>query len=126
MKTSALIFEFPSLYEKLTARENLRFFASLYKRSLDADELLKSVVLLNDADKPRIGFLKRDEIPLEFHQGPDHNNPKLLFLDEPTSGLDPSNARQMKDIILKTEVNGNKPYCLPHTICTTPPSCATG
>ncbi len=28
-------FEFPSLYEKLTARENLRFFGSLYQKQRD-------------------------------------------------------------------------------------------
>src|SRR5690554_1556613 len=44
-------FEFPSLYEKLSARENLRFFASLYKKSRDPNELLASVGLLQDADK---------------------------------------------------------------------------
>ena len=59
-------FEFPSLYEKLTARENLRFFASLYKRSLDADELLKSVGLLNDADKRVSDFSKGMKSRLNF------------------------------------------------------------
>lgn len=44
-------FEFPSLYEKLTARENLKFFASLYKNTLPIDPLLESVGLLTEADK---------------------------------------------------------------------------
>lgn len=98
-------FEFPSLYEKLTARENLRFFASLYKRSLDADELLKSVGLLNDADKRVSDFSKGMKSRLNFIKALIHD-PKLLFLDEPTSGLDPSNARQMKDIILRQKAMG--------------------
>jgi fluoroquinolone transport system ATP-binding protein len=98
-------FEFPSLYEKLTARENLRFFASLYKRCLDADELLKSVGLLNDADKRVSDFSKGMKSRLNFIKALIHD-PKLLFLDEPTSGLDPSNARQMKDIILKQKSMG--------------------
>lgn len=98
-------FEFPSLYEKLTARENLRFFASLYKRSLNADELLKSVGLLNDADKRVSDFSKGMKSRLNFIKALIHD-PKLLFLDEPTSGLDPSNARQMKDIILKQKSMG--------------------
>lgn len=98
-------FEFPSLYEKLTARENLRFFASLYKRSLNADELLKSVGLLHDADKRVSYFSKGMKSRLNFIKALIHD-PKLLFLDEPTSGLDPSNARQMKDIILKQKAMG--------------------
>lgn len=98
-------FEFPSLYEKLTARENLAFFASLYKKSLDADELLKSVGLLQDADKRVSDYSKGMKSRLNFIKALIHD-PKLLFLDEPTSGLDPSNARRMKDIILKQKAQG--------------------
>jgi len=98
-------FEFPSLYEKLTARENLRFFASLYKKSLDADELLQSVGLLQDADKRVSDFSKGMKSRLNFIKALIHD-PQLLFLDEPTSGLDPSNARRMKDIILKQKEMG--------------------
>ncbi|HOV80568.1 MAG TPA: ABC transporter ATP-binding protein [Bacillota bacterium] len=98
-------FEFPSLYEKLTARENLRFFASLYKKSLDVDELLESVGLLQDAGKRVADFSKGMKSRLNFIKALIHD-PKLLFLDEPTSGLDPSNARRMKDIILKQKAMG--------------------
>ncbi len=34
------------------------------------------------------------------------HDPVLLLLDEPTSGLDPSNARRMKDIILREKSKG--------------------
>lgn len=98
-------FEFPSLYEKMTARENLIFFASLYRRSLDADELLESVGLLQDADKRVSDFSKGMKSRLNFIKALIHD-PKLLFLDEPTSGLDPSNARRMKDIILNQKALG--------------------
>lgn len=98
-------FEFPSLYEKLTARENLRFFASLYKKRRDADELLQSVGLLQDADKRVSDFSKGMKSRLNFVKTLIHD-PRLLFLDEPTSGLDPSNARLMKDIILKQKAMG--------------------
>lgn len=98
-------FEFPSLYEKLTARENLIYFASLYKKSLDADELLTSVGLLQDADKRVSDFSKGMKSRLNFIKALIHD-PELLFLDEPTSGLDPTNARQMKDIILKQKAIG--------------------
>lgn len=98
-------FEFPSLYEKLTAYENLRFFASLYKKSLDADILLKSVGLLHDAHKRVSDFSKGMKSRLNFIKALIHD-PNLLFLDEPTSGLDPSNSRQMKNIILKQKAEG--------------------
>lgn len=98
-------FEFPSLYEKLTARENLNFFASLYQKRCDIDAHLKSVGLLHDADKKVSDFSKGMKTRLNFIKALLHD-PAILFLDEPTSGLDPSNARLMKDIILKEKASG--------------------
>ena len=98
-------FEFPSLYEKLTAKENLKYFASLYQKQQDIAELLKSVGLLSDADKKVADFSKGMKSRLNFIKALLHD-PMLLFLDEPTSGLDPSNARLMKDIILAEKAKG--------------------
>jgi len=98
-------FEFPSLYEKLSARENLRFFASLYKKHQAVDPLLESVGLLPDANKKVSAYSKGMKARLNFIKALLHD-PTLLFLDEPTSGLDPSNARIMKDIILREKAEG--------------------
>lgn len=98
-------FEFPSLYEKLTAQENLCFFASLYKKQMTIDPLLESVGLLQDAHKKVSEFSKGMKSRLNFIKALIHD-PMLLFLDEPTSGLDPSNARRMKDIILQEKAKG--------------------
>lgn len=98
-------FEFPSLYEKLTARENLRFFGSLYRKQKNMDELLESVGLLPEADKRVSDYSKGMKMRLNFIKALLHD-PKVLFLDEPTSGLDPSNARNMKDIILAEKEKG--------------------
>lgn len=98
-------FEFPSLYEKLTALENLRFFASLYHKHSDINELLVSVGLINDADKKVSDFSKGMKSRLNFIKAQLHD-PQILFLDEPTSGLDPSSSRVMKDIILAEKAKG--------------------
>ena len=98
-------FEFPSLYEKLTARENLRFFGSLYKKNRNADALLESVGLLPEADKTVGDYSKGMKSRLNFVKALLHD-PAVLFLDEPTSGLDPSSARVMKDMILKEKARG--------------------
>ncbi|MEX1308038.1 MAG: ABC transporter ATP-binding protein [Eubacteriales bacterium] len=98
-------FEFPSLYEKLTGKENLKFFASLYRQSRDADALLKDVGLHLDADKKVSDYSKGMKSRLNFIKALLHD-PNILFLDEPTSGLDPSNARVMKDIILEEKAKG--------------------
>jgi fluoroquinolone transport system ATP-binding protein len=104
-ETIGVGFEFPSLYEKLSARENLRFFASLYQKHQASDPLLESVGLLPDADKKVADYSKGMKTRLNFIKALLHD-PGLLFLDEPTSGLDPSNARIMKDIILREKSKG--------------------
>lgn len=94
-------FEFPSLFEKLTARENLTYFASLYSgNKRDIDDLLKEVGLYEHADKKVSAFSKGMKSRLNFIKSLVHN-PEVLFLDEPTSGLDPNNAKIMKDMIKK-------------------------
>lgn len=93
-------FEYPSLYEKLSARQNLDFFSSLYKGDrYTAEELLNLVGLMRDGDKKVSEFSKGMKSRLNFIKSLIHK-PQILFLDEPTSGLDPSNARVMKDIIV--------------------------
>ena len=92
-------FEQPNHYLKLTALENLAYFASLYSGSTEAPlDLLESFGLRDDRDT-RVG---------EFSKGMRNrlnlarsllNKPELLFLDEPTAGLDPVNAQRVKDII---------------------------
>ncbi len=99
-------FEYPSLYEKLTARQNLEFFASLYKgERYSADELLSAMGLLRDANKRVSEYSKGMKSRLSFIKSLIHK-PKILFLDEPTSGLDPSNSRIMKDIIIAQKESG--------------------
>lgn len=99
-------FEFPSLYEKLTARENLEFFGSLYSKKLrNIDEMLEMVGLKNHEDKKVSEYSKGMKSRLNFIKALLHN-PDILFLDEPTSGLDPNSSRDMKNIILQEKKNG--------------------
>ncbi|MDC7293276.1 MULTISPECIES: ABC transporter ATP-binding protein [unclassified Butyrivibrio] len=99
-------FEFPSLFEKLTARENLKYFASLYSgEKRDIDELLREVGLYEHADKKVSAFSKGMKSRLNFIKSLVHD-PEVLFLDEPTSGLDPNNSKIMKDLIRKEKEKG--------------------
>lgn len=109
-------FEFSTMYEKLTARENLEFFASLYeRRNLSVDELLERVGLSNDADKCVAAFSKGMKARLNFIKALLHG-PKILFLDEPTSGLDPTNNRMMKDLILEEKEKGTTVLITTHNM----------
>lgn len=98
-------FEFPSIYERLTAIENLNFFGSLYSGSkIPVQQLLAMVGLKQDGNKKVADYSKGMKSRLNFIKALIHK-PDIIFLDEPTSGLDPSNSRVMKAIIndLRTE-----------------------
>lgn len=99
-------FEFPSLYEKLTAKQNLAYFGSLYSNPLlKIADLLEMVGLQHDGDKKVSEYSKGMKSRLNFIKSLIHN-PKILFLDEPTSGLDPSNSCDMKNIIKAKKAEG--------------------
>lgn len=98
-------FEMPIHFNKLTALENMKFFANLYKKKIDYVELLKKVNLGESLNKPVGEFSKGMKIRLNFVRAL-LNDPKVLFLDEPTNGLDPTNARIIKDLILEFKNKG--------------------
>lgn len=99
-------FEFSTMYEKLTAKENLQFFSSLYeKKPRSLEKLLEMVGLEHDADKRVADYSKGMKSRLNFIKALLHD-PLLLCLDEPTSGLDPANSRMMKDMILEEKAKG--------------------
>ncbi len=99
-------FEFPNLYLKLTALENLQLFASFFNSpTRNPVELLEMVHLESDRDTRVEAFSKGMKMRLSFVRAL-LNHPDLLFLDEPMAGLDPGNARIMKDIILDLQRQG--------------------
>ncbi len=107
-------FEWPNHYLKLTARENLDYFRSLYRGdTLTADDVLSRVALIDDADKRVAAFSKGMKIRLNVARSFLHM-PKVLFLDEPTSGLDPVNARRIKDLILELRSQGTTVFVTTH------------
>ncbi len=107
-------FELPNHYQKLTALENLMFFASLYsKETEDPRKLLAMVGLAEDADTRVSRFSKGMQQLLTFVRALLHR-PQLLFLDEPTSGLDPINARKVKDIVLDLKREGRTVFLTTH------------
>jgi ABC-2 type transport system ATP-binding protein len=95
--------EEPPLYDELTGREQLEYFAGL--RDMPDDEaqariesLLDRFDLLDDADKRIDAYSKGMRQKTGVIQAVLHE-PAVAFLDEPTSGLDPRAARTMRDTI---------------------------
>jgi len=107
-------FEAPNHYLKLTARENLRLFASLFGGdTLKPDDLLERVGLLPDADKRVAEFSKGMRGRLTLARALLHR-PKLLFLDEPTAGLDPATARRIRTVIQEARAGGATVFLTTH------------
>jgi len=109
-------FELPNLYSKLTGAENLELVKSFYSsKTEDVNELL-SLVGLKDKGKVKVSqYSKGMKMRLNFVRALLHN-PQVIFLDEPTTGLDPSNAKNIKEIILKKKNEGKTIFLTTHNM----------
>lgn len=95
-----LISHKPMLYGDLTARENLRFFASLYGDVDEEriDELLRLVELDHRCNDCARTFSRGMQQRLSIARAL-VNDPELVLLDEPYSGLDPHAAELFDELI---------------------------
>lgn len=99
-------FELPNHYLKLSAKENLEYFASLYDvRTHSAIQVLEWVGLQDAVDKAVQDFSKGMKNRLSLARSLIHG-PELWFLDEPTSGLDPVNVQKVQELILRQREQG--------------------
>jgi ABC-2 type transport system ATP-binding protein len=91
------------LYERLPARDNLRYFAELYGVSGKAqrrriDEVLELVGLKGREQERVEGYSRGMRQRLHIARGILHD-PEVVFLDEPTIGVDPVGARELRQTI---------------------------
>lgn len=99
-----------NLYWRLSAYDNLAYFADLYKipRAVQQKRIpqLLQLVGLEDAAQRRVEtFSKGMKQRLQIARGL-INQPKILFLDEPSIGLDPVSARKLRDILRELNKQG--------------------
>ncbi len=98
-----LVSEKMIMYDRLTARENLRLFGELFSIPRDAlreriDKLLQLVQMEKWADHQigtfSTGMKQRINVIRALL-----NEPEILFLDEPTLGLDPQSTSEIRDFV---------------------------
>lgn len=115
-----LLTEQPGLYDRLTARENLRFFMRLHevdekKAFALAAQYLKRFGLEGREDEPVGGFSKGMRQKLAIVRTLIHS-PEVIFLDEPTSGLDPQSARVVRDAVAELAAEGRTLVLCSHNL----------
>lgn len=104
-RRTGVLTESPALYERMSARENLHFFGTLYGVPVDklaarADAMLEAFGLAERADDRVGGFSKGMKQRLALARSLLHE-PEVLFLDEPTAALDPEAARRVTELIVE-------------------------
>ena len=100
-----LVFQDPSLDERLSGLQNLRFHALVYGvpgsvREARIEQLLRMMALWDKRNNKVQTFSGGMKRRLELARGLLHH-PGVLFLDEPTLGLDPQTRNRMWEYILE-------------------------
>ncbi len=95
--------ESPSLYERLSAIENMEFFSEAYGlKGASKDSRIREVLEffeLWDRRNERVGtYSKGMKQKLAIARSIVHR-PAVVFLDEPTSGLDPKAAKDIRELM---------------------------
>jgi ABC-2 type transport system ATP-binding protein len=107
-----------SLYDDLTAYENIRFYGGIYgltgRQIRDkSEQLLKRLGLFHDRNMPVKSLPLGWKQKLAFSVASVHD-PKIVFLDEPTSGVDPIVRRQFWKMIYEAAEAGSTIFVTTH------------
>jgi ABC-2 type transport system ATP-binding protein len=119
-RSVGILTETPGLYERLSARQNLIFFARLYgadrpRAEAQTERYLRMLGLWERRDD-RVGtFSKgmRQKIAIARAL---LNEPAIVFLDEPTAGLDPEASRMVRDFLKELRAEGRTIFLTTHNL----------
>ena len=87
-----------NLADRISVREAMRLFASLYSRTVDGDALLERLMLWEkrDAWYGTLSGGQKQRLALALAL---INDPQMLFLDEPSAGLDPQARLEIHELV---------------------------
>jgi ABC-type multidrug transport system ATPase subunit/pimeloyl-ACP methyl ester carboxylesterase len=109
-----VVFDSQNIYERLSARDNLRFYARLYRIERARVEQVLAQVGLTDRARDKVetysnGMKQRLVIARALL-----HKPRVLFLDEPTRGLDPNVARGIRAVVVDLAKQGMTVFLTTH------------
>lgn len=115
-----ILTESPGLYEKLSARQNLEYFAKLYdveepRRASQIEHYLRLLGLWERRNEAVSGFSKGMKQKIAIARALVHE-PKVVFMDEPTAALDPESARTVRDSIEELKGEGRTVILCTHNL----------
>ena len=109
-----VVFEYQNVYERLSARDNLGFYARLYGvNKKRVAEVLTQVGLMGREREKIKNFSNGMKQRLLIARALLHE-PRVLFLDEPTRGLDPGVARAIRAIVADLAAEGVTVFLTTH------------
>ncbi len=108
------------LYERLSAHDNLTFYAQIYQMPRNTipgttADILKRMGLYEAGKTAVSGLSKGMKNRLSLARAL-MNHPRLLFLDEPTSGLDPVTTKEIHAILREQKKNGTTIFLTTHNM----------
>jgi ABC-2 type transport system ATP-binding protein len=120
-KRIGILTDQPNIYERLTARRNLLYFAKMYEVPIEEaknriKEFSKLFGLSDRLDSPVSTYSKGMRQKLGLLRSIIHN-PSIIFLDEPTSGLDPIATKTVRETIIHlTEATESTIFMTTHNL----------
>ncbi|MFN2213904.1 MAG: ABC transporter ATP-binding protein [Anaerolineales bacterium] len=109
-----VVFDSQNLYERMSARDNLNFYARLYRvDKARVDQVLEQTGLSRRSQEKISSYSNGMKQRLLIGRALLHE-PQVLFLDEPTRGLDPNIARDIRQIVVELAQGGMTIFLTTH------------
>lgn len=113
-----------SLYQDLTVEENLRFFATIFNTTVDANyemirDIYEQIAPFKDRPAGKLSGGMKQKLALSCALV---HRPSVLFLDEPTTGVDPVSRKEFWEMLQGLRKRGipilvSTPYMDEATLC---------